>query len=217
VLLKIGGKKILIDAGPDYRQQALTYHLNELDGVMLTHAHEDHVGGVDELRIYIIRQKKPIPLLVSDKTLQELKHRFSYIFNASGQGVVTKFETEILDQDRGEVEFVGLKFSYFSYGQMGMQVTGFRYKNFAYVTDICEYPEDIFKDLMGLDTLVLSALRQSATHLHFTVAQAVAFAKKTGAKKTYFTHIAHEIDHETTNSQLPQGIELAYDGLEIPI
>ena len=217
ILLKLDKKNILIDSGPDYRQQALKYHINALDGVILTHAHQDHVGGIDELRIYLIRQQKALPLLSSDKTLEDIKYRFSYIFNSKGQGIVTKFEPQVLTALKGEAEFCGLKWSYFSYSQMGTQVMGIRYKNFAYVTDIVEYSEDIFQELKGLDTLVLSALRHTPSHLHFNIDQAVAFAKKTGAKKSYFTHIAHEIDHEKTAAELPEGIQLSYDGLEIPI
>lgn len=215
ILLHLGGKVILVDAGPDFREQALTHKINRLDGVILTHAHEDHVGGIDDLRIYIIRQKGALQLLTSEETLSELKFRFRYIFDYTGQGVVTKFEVQELKGDRGEATFLGEKIRYFSYGQMGMKVTGFRVKDFAYVTDICEYEESIFEELKGVKTLVISALRHTPSHLHFNVDQAVDFAERVKPEKTYFTHIAHEIDHEKTNALLPEGIQLAYDGLHI--
>lgn len=215
ILIELNGKFILVDAGPDFREQALRYKINHLDGLIVTHAHEDHIGGIDDLRIYTIRSNKPLPMLLSDVSLEDLKVRFSYIFNNKAQGLVTKFETQVLMDDIGDVQFLEEEIHYFSYGQMGMKVTGLRIKDFAYVTDICEYPETIFDDLKNVRTLVISALRNTPTHLHFTVAQAIAFAQKVGAEKIYFTHIAHEIDHEKTSSLLPQGIQLSYDGLKI--
>lgn len=215
VLLHINDKHILVDAGPDFRQQALRHKINRLDGVIITHSHEDHVGGIDDLRIYTMLQKEPLPLLLSDVSLADLQCRFKYIFDYTGQGVVTKFEVKELGRQSGQVEFLGEKIHYFSYGQMGMKVTGIRIGDFAYVTDICEYEESIFEELKGVQTLILSALRHTPSHLHFNVDQAVDFAKKVRPKKTYFTHIAHEIDHDKTTALLPEGIELAYDGLHI--
>lgn len=217
ILIELNGKVILVDSGPDFREQALRHKINHLDGLIITHAHEDHVGGIDDLRIYTIRTNKPLPMLLSDVSLEDLKCRFSYIFNNKGQGIVTKFDVQELPSDIGDTEFIGEKFHYFSYGQMGMKVTGLRIKDFAYVTDICEYPETIFDDLKDVKTLVVSALRHKPSHLHFTVEQAIAFAQKVGAEKTYFTHIAHEIEHEETSALLPEGIYLSYDGLKIVI
>ena len=102
-----------------------------------------------------------------------------------------------------------------SYSQGGMKVTGFRFGDFAYLTDICDYDESIYESLRGVRYLVLSALRFTPSHVHFTVQQAVAFAQEVAAEQTWLTHMAHDLDHEETNARLPEHIRLGYDGLVI--
>lgn len=217
VLLQIGHKNIVVDPGPDFRQQALKFYIDKLDGVILTHAHEDHVGGIDDLRIYILKYHQPIPLLLSQETLEDLEKRFYYIFHQTGQGVVTKFAPQVLREERGDTRFLDLPIRYFSYNQSGMKVTGFRMGEVAYVTDISESSGQMIEDLKGVQTLIVSALRHTPSEPHFTIDQAVDFSRKVGAKKTYFTHLAHEVDHERVSALLPEGIELGFDGLRIHI
>lgn len=217
VLLKIDNKKILVDCGPDFHVQALLYHLDQLDGVILTHGHYDHTAGVDELRIYYMRSRKPLPCLMSSQTATDITTRFGYIFepDASYDQLVTKFDVQILPEDKGKVDFLNLPIRYFSYKQAQMQVNGFRFGNLAYVTDIREYSPSIFKELEGVEVLILSALRYTPSPLHFSVDEAIEFSKKVGAKMTWLIHIAHELDHEKTNTYLPENVRMAYDGLEI--
>src|SRR5262249_2093129 len=106
---------------------------------------------------------------------------------------------------------------YYTYYQKSMKVMGYRFGDLAYLTDIKDYDDGIFKFLEGVQTLVVSALRFTPTHLHFTIDEAVDFAEKVSAKKSYFIHISHEIDHEHVSCLLPSGIELAYDGLQVPL
>lgn len=216
-LLMVDRKRILIDCGPDFKEQALRYELDQLDGIIVTHAHNDHTAGFDELRIYSIRNQQPMPCLLSPDTLADLQRRFYYIFdeNSPYSGVTAKFNLQLLESERAEVLFLGINIRYFSYRQGGMLVNGFRTGNLAYVSDIREYPTTIFEDLEGVETLVISALRYSPTPLHFSVDEAVDFARRVGAKKTWLMHVAHELDHEKTNAYLPQDIRLAYDGLKI--
>lgn len=216
-LLIVDGKRILIDCGPDFKEQALRYEIDQLDGIIVTHAHHDHTAGFDELRIYSLRSHQAIPCLLSPDTLTDLKRRFYYIFdkNSSYTATTAKFQLQLLERERGEISFLGLNIRYFSYKQGGMLINGFRFGNLAYVSDIREYPETIFEDLKGIETLVISALRFSPTPLHFSVDEAIDFARRTGAKKTWLMHIAHELDHEKTNVYLPADIRLAYDGLVI--
>lgn len=214
-LLTIDDKNILIDCGPDFRQQALTNHIGHLDGVILTHAHYDHTAGIDDLRAYYIKRHSPLPCLLSKATSSDIQIRFSYIFQPKKNQLATKLELHELESDRGMVEFVENSFAYLSYEQMRMQVNGFRWKNFAYVSDIRNYPETIFDDLKDVHYLVVSALRFTPSEFHFTVDEAVDFSKKIGAKKTWLTHISHELDHEKTNMYLPSNVRMAYDGLEI--
>lgn len=214
-LLKIGGKTILIDSGPDFRQQALTHHINHLDGMILTHTHYDHIAGLDELRIYYVQTKEHLPVLLSRPSMDDLQKRYHYLFGVKSFGVslTAQLEYQVLEDERGETEFLGVPLQYMTYSQGGMAVNGLRFGSFAYVSDIQEYPETIYDDLQGVETLVLSALREreSLMHLHFD--SAVEFARRVGAKRTFFTHMNHEVCYGKTT--LPEGFELAYDGLEL--
>lgn len=217
-LLNIEGKRILIDSGPDYRQQALRSHIDHLDGVIFTHAHQDHTGGIDELRMYLVRGTTPMPALLSKETYEDLYRRFHYIFVKEGyyDALNAKFQLIFMDEVSGQIEFMGIPLSYFTYKQAGMKVNGIRIGNMAYVTDIKNYDDSIFEHLKGVDQLVVSALRYTPSPLHFTVDEAVDFSKKVGAKHAWLTHLSHDLDHERTNAYLPENVRLAYDGLIIP-
>jgi phosphoribosyl 1,2-cyclic phosphate phosphodiesterase len=216
-LLMMDNKKILIDCGPDFREQALRYRIDQLDGVIVTHAHHDHTAGFDELRIFSLRAQQAIPCLLSADTLTDLKKRFYYIFDENGPyaAQTAKFQLQLLESERGETLFVGHHIRYFSFRQGGMLVNGFRFNNLAYISDIRDYSEEIFDDLKGVETLVISALRFSPTPLHFSVDEAVDFSRRVGAERTWLVHIAHELDHEKINAYLPPNVRLAYDGLLI--
>lgn len=216
-LLKVGGKTLLIDTGPDFRFQALLHEINHLDGVLITHAHFDHVGGLDDLRTYYLLQKVILPILVSIETLDSLKKRYDYLFREKswGMSLAAQLHFQVLENDHGQTQFCDVLLSYVSYGQGAMKVNGYRFGDFAYISDIKNYPESIYEDLDGVKTLVVSALRSEESMMHFSIDDAVAFGKKVGAKQTYFTHIAHEVDHEKTNATLPSGFQVAYDGLKL--
>lgn len=218
-LLTIQGKRFLIDVGPDFRTQALRYGVGKLDGLILTHTHYDHIAGIDELRIFYLRTKSPVPMLLSRPSMDDLKLRYNYMFHDPGPGgsMAAKFDCQVLDPKRGEVTFLGTRFRYFTYLQGGMEVTGLRHKDFAYVSDIREYPETIYEDLKDVKMLVLSALRYESSHVQLTVDEAVDFAQRIGAQKTYFVHTAHDVDYDEGSQRLPNGIEFAYDGLTCKI
>lgn len=219
VLLTIGGKKLLIDTGPDLRAQALSFHVTHLDGVLLTHTHFDHIAGLDELRSFYVIKRQVLTILAASYTIEELKRRFFYLFQGKNAEVslTAQLHFEALQGERGETTFLDIPLRYMTYEQGGMKVTGFRFGTFAYICDISKYDDSLFEDLQGVNTLVLSAIRMGASRVHFTVDEAVAFAKRVGATHTYLTHISHELDHEKTNAYLPHGIALAYDGLEIDL
>ncbi len=217
ILLKIGDKRLLVDAGPDLREQALKNNMTYLDGVIFTHSHQDHTGGIDDLRAYSFLNKASFPCLASAVTAEDIYRRYYFMFQEQpNEKGFKRLKFEILPAHEGEGEFMGVKFKYFTYTQLGMPVNGFVFGNFAYVTDIHIVEDSIFKHLNGIETLVVSSLRFTPSHMHFSVDQAIDFARKTGAKKTYLTHTSHELDYYKTNTILPDDIRLAYDGLEIP-
>lgn len=217
-LIQWAGKNILIDAGPDLRTQALKYKIEHLEGVIFTHAHHDHVAGIDDLRVFYMWSGAPIPCLLSHYTAADLKKRYSYIFqkHEGPKKLLPKVILQEFADERGEVSFEGLDYKYFTYEQGGMPVNGFRVGNLAYVSDIRHYPDTIFADCSGVEVLVLSALRHESSPLHFSIREAVAFSEKVLAKQTWLTHIAHEVDHPITDKELPPTVRLAYDGLSIP-
>jgi phosphoribosyl 1,2-cyclic phosphate phosphodiesterase len=217
VLITEKKKRYLVDVGPDYRAQALKYKIDHLDGLLLTHTHYDHIAGLDELRIYTFVYKKPIPCLLSRESLEELKIRYHYFLPPTGSDKVheTKLHFQVLERDQGKTSFEGLDITYCSYDQLGMKVNGFRFGKFAYITDILNYKEEIFSILNGTKILVISGRRWEKSNAHISLEEGIEMGKKIGAKKTYFTHICHEIEHGETSAKLPDGFFLAYDGLEI--
>lgn len=216
-LLTVGNHIILIDAGPDLREQALKFNISRIDGLILTHSHYDHSGGMDELRIYSYKNKGPLPCLLSLETLTDLRQRFGYFFGPPNSPFshTTKIDTHILTETRGHVQFLGLDIQYVSFDQARMRVDGFRFGNLAYISDICNITDSIINDMQGVEILIISALRFTDSHIHLTVDQAVEFAQKVGAKQAWLIHTAHELDYEKTNAYLPEYVRMAYDGLEI--
>lgn len=216
-LLQINDKVLLIDSGPDFRAQALQYTISRLDGVLLTHTHFDHVAGLDELRAYYLLYRQPLPILVSTATLTDLKRRYDYLFREKSweMSLAAQLDFCALEEERGETSFLGIPIRYMSFEQGGMQVFGFRFGNFAYLSDIRNYPETIFEDLQGVETLVISALREKPSLMHLSFAEAIQFAERVGAQKVFFTHIGHDAEHEEIQSQMPSGMQLAYDGLTL--
>ena len=150
-------------------------------------------------------------------SLDELKIRYHYFMplNEKDDLHEPKLTFQLLEGDHGETTFEGLNIAYCSYDQLGMKVNGFRIGKFAYVTDILDYREDIYKILKGAETLVISGRRWKKSKAHISLEEGIEISKKIGAKKTYFTHISHEIEHDETSERLPDGFFLAYDGLEI--
>lgn len=217
-VIQAAGKTLLIDAGPDLRAQALQHHIHHIDGVLFTHTHYDHTGGIDELRSYFFKTQQPVLCLLSETSMIDLQRRFYYLFDRPSDytSLTTRLSFQVLQEERGTTDFVGLKIGYMTYHQGGMPVNGFRIGDLAYLSDIYDYHETIFDDLKNVKTLVISALRHDPSPVHFTVAEAVAFAKRVGAEQTWLTHIAHDLDHTSTNVHLPSSVQLAYDGLTIP-
>ena len=209
---------VVIDTGPDFREQALREKLTHVDAVFYTHAHADHILGMDDLRpLSFIAQRRggPIPLYADAETTAVLEQVFSYTFSPRAT-YPTRARVELKPlAERNLVD--GVEFVRVPLLHGEMPINGFRFGKAAYMTDVSAIPEESFALLEGLDHLIVSALRHKPHPSHATVEQAVEWARRIGARHTWLTHIAHELGHEETNRALPDGIRLAYDGLSLPV
>jgi phosphoribosyl 1,2-cyclic phosphate phosphodiesterase len=210
------GFHVLVDTTPDLRAQALREDLRRVDAILFTHAHADHLMGLDEVRRYNMLAKTPMPIFGDIATLREIRRAFSYIFESTapkGGGVpdVRLFPIAgpfcLGGQD---VQPVPIRHG-------PWHILGFRVGRFAYLTDCNGIPDTSLALLDGLECLVLDALRRRPHPTHFTLDEAVAMARRIGASRTFFTHIAHDLGHEDTCAHLPAGMALAYDGLAIDV
>ncbi|HQU70874.1 MAG: MBL fold metallo-hydrolase [Calditrichaeota bacterium] len=214
VLLEINGFRLLIDTSADYRQQMLREGISDLDAVLYTHHHVDHILGLDDLRSFSMLNKKSYPLFGMRETLQNIRRVFQYVFPEDPQAkVYPRVTLREIDENPFEVGALQVVPIPLLHGQM--PVMGYRIGNFAYCTDVSFIPERAFQRLEGLEVLILDALRYKPHPTHFTVAEAVEAARRIGARQTYFTHISHGILHR--EAELPPGMALAYDGLTFSV
>ena len=209
---------VIIDTGPDFREQALRHRLEHVDAVLYTHCHADHIFGMEDLRpisFTAFREKGPIPLYASDQTAAVLRRVYDYTF-APDATYPNRARVEILPLEAGAM-IDGFRFTPVPVMHGEMLIHGLRVGKVAYLTDVSAIPEPSFELLHGLDHLVISALRHKPHATHATVAQATAWAQRIGASHTWFTHISHDLAHEATNRSLPPGLALAYDGLSFAV
>jgi len=210
VLLEYDGRAVVIDTSPDFRQQALRAGLKRVDAVLYTHGHADHILGLDDLRPFNLKQG-PIALYANPATQVIIRQTFHYIFGgATPNSTVPDVELRTIN---GPFELFGRRIHPLPVAHGEMEVLGFRLGRAAYVTDFSTIPPASFEQLRGLDLLVLDALRDRPHPNHSTVEQSLALVRELRPRRTYFTHIAHDLAHNETNRRLPDGVELAYDGL----
>lgn len=215
IILSLGQANILIDTSTDLRQQALKADLRHIDAVLFTHAHADHVHGIDELRSFNFIQKKPIPCYGDVCTLDRIKRMFAYIFRQhhSGGGV-PKLE---MNEFSSPTSIAGLTITPIKVLHGDLPILGYRFADSAYVTDCSCIPDDSMEKLLGLDLLILGALRYKHHSTHFNIDQALAVVNELKPKKAIFTHLSHDIDFSAASSNMPQGVSFAYDGLTIEV
>ncbi len=209
-LLSYGKYNILIDTSTDLRQQALREDIRHIDAVFYTHSHADHLHGIDDLRGFNLHSRKPIPLYGSEQTLATIRTSFSYIFDKSEPAsYIPRLELHPITE---VTELFGLKIIPIAMQHGRMDTFGYRCGPFAYLTDCNVIPPSSLELLDGLEVLILDGLRFTPHSTHFNIPQAIEMAQKIGAKQTLLTHLSHEVDHPVHDQQLPDGVNLAYDG-----
>ncbi len=214
ILIQSETTAVVVDSGPDFRQQMLKYRVNKLDAILFTHPHKDHIAGLDDVRAYNFFQKKSMHIYCNAITQRRLLNEFDYAFADERYEGVPQIEMNIIDL---KPFYIGdLYFQPILVWHLRMPVYGFRVGNFTYITDANKIDEVEIAKFIDTEILVLNALRNEQHISHFTLNEAVAMANNTQAKKVFFTHMSHQIGlHKTINQQLPNHIKLAHDGLQI--
>ena len=207
----------VIDTGPDFRQQMLQYNCNKIDGVLYTHEHSDHTSGIDDLRGFCFRQGQ-IPIYAHKRVLKNLFNRFEYIFNEKKKykGAANLKPINVVNNINFKI--YNLNITPISYLHAELQVFGYRFNNFAYLTDLKTINNREIDKLKNLQVLVLNCIRIEKHYSHLNLEEALALIQKIKPKKTYLTHISHLLGfHEEVQKKLPSSVFLSYDGLEIEL
>jgi phosphoribosyl 1,2-cyclic phosphate phosphodiesterase len=213
ILVKYGDKSVLIDTTPDFRQQAIREGVRHLDAVLYTHAHADHILGLDDLRPLTFWRSGKIPLYAFEAVVKRLEHIFSYFFDGEYK-YGAKADVE-LHRISGPVEICGAVFDPIPVMHGEEEIHGFRFGSAAYVTDFSDIPESSLERLEGLDVLFLDALRRRPHPTHSTLGNSLKLVERLKPQRAFFTHISHDLPHEETNRSLPDHVRLAHDGLKL--
>ncbi len=214
VMISYNGHHVMIDSTPDFREQALREQITQLDAVLYTHTHADHILGIDDLRPLTYRHKPgKLPLYATRHACEFLRKMFRYIFDAEYKfGGLPLVELHPIE---GPVELFGARFEPVTVIHGETPILGFRFGSAAYLTDHSEVPAETLEKLRGLDILFLDALRYTPHPTHSTVEQSLKIVEAVKPKRTFFTHICHDLPHEATNAALPPDVRLAFDGMKL--
>lgn len=216
ILVETAKTRIVIDSGPDFRQQLLREKIKRLDAVVFTHEHKDHIAGLDEVKAFNFLNKIRMPVYATERVQQALKREFAYIFSEEKYPGIPEIDLFGFDNETfnvGDIVMEPINVMHYK-----LPVKGFRIGDFAYITDANFIPDAEKEKLKDLRVLVINALRREPHISHFTLQEAVDMIKELKPQKAYFTHISHQLGlHEKVNMELPKEIELAFDGLQLVI
>lgn len=216
ILVEWEGLNYVVDCGPDFRQQMLNVGIDQLDGIIFTHEHADHTSGLDDIRPFYFKQGD-IPIYAHQRVIRALKQRFEYIFESknkyAGAPGVKCFEIENKPFRLGNLDVIPIEGFHYK-----LQIFGFRFGDFAYLTDMKTVDDREIEKLIGVKVLVVNALREEPHISHFNLAEALDFIAKVQPEKAYLTHISHKLGfHEDVQQKLPENVFLAYDNLQITL
>lgn len=216
ILVRYAGRGILIDTTPDFRIQALRAPIERVDAILYTHAHADHILGLDDVRPFNYRQRAEIPIYAMQETLDAVRRVFRYAFEPEpAQTSIPRLKLYPIEDE--PFELFGLTITPLRVMHGEATILGFRFGAAAYITDQSDIPEATKEKLRGLDVLFLDALRHRPHPTHSTVAQSLRWVEELKPRRTFFTHICHDLGHASTEATLPEGVQMAYDGLEIVV
>ena len=212
-LIEVQGRNILIDCGPDFRMQMLNTGIDRLDGVLITHEHYDHVGGIDDLRPFC--KIAPVRLYAENYVAEAIKLRIPYVFKENKYPGVPDIKLHVIEEDKPfcieDVEIIPIRLLH---GKL--PILGYRIGNMAYLTDLKYIPEEEFEKLKNLDVLIISALRPQEHISHQTIESALLNIEKINPKQAYLIHMSHHFGlHALMEKQMPEKVTIAYDGLEL--
>ena len=215
ILVRNDENNLLIDTSTDLRQQCLVNNITHINQVLYTHHHADHVHGIDELRSFNYFNNTVIPCYGNKQTIHEIKKNFNYIFNGTTQigGGLPKLTLHIANGETFTLGGISVTPLDIIHGEL--TILGYKLNNCAYITDCSRIPSETKKQLRNLDILILNALGFDPHPTHFSLSQALDAVKELAPKHAIFTHINHKFDHEAVLAELPEGVELAYDGMAI--
>ena len=219
-ILEAAGSTILIDTPPELRLQLIAGGFSRVDAVIYTHEHADHVNGIDDLRIFSVRQRRPLPIYGPAETLDRVRASFSYIFDEAVRPFegTSKPRLTLHPTEAGQpVILAGVEVLPLAFQHGHLRVFGYRFGSLAYITDVKSIPEPAFNQLRNLDVLVLNALWWRPHPTHLSISEAVDTAQALGARRTYLTHLTHETGHAELAAKLPPGVFPAHDGLTVEV
>lgn len=215
ILLSKGPINIAIDCGPDFRQQMLRAKVDHLNAVLLTHEHNDHVIGMDDVRPFNFSSGKNMSIYATEEVQKKIKARFAYVFSSTPYPGAPRLELNTISKEKEFwVNRINVKPIEVIHGRL--PVLGFRFGDFTYITDAKTITESEFAKLKGTKTLVLNALHRNSHHSHLSLGEALEWIEKIKPEKAYLLHLSHKMGtHEAVSAQLPEGVELAFDGLTL--
>ncbi len=214
ILVQSAKTTLVVDTGPDFRYQMLRQKVKHLDAVVFTHPHKDHLAGLDDVKAFNFHAKKPMNLYADSLTEEALRRDFYYAFTDTKYPGIPELTLNTIDLEPfvvGDIPIVPILVWH-----LKMPVMGYRFGKFTYITDANRIDESEKEKIRGSETMVLNALRKQKHISHFTLEEAIDMVQELKVPKAYFTHISHQLGrHQVIESELPDGIHLAYDGLEL--